>query len=200
MVTNDRKIFERALIFQDSSAIAYFGNQMEDFETEQFCGLEFRVSDITGAIMRAQLQKLDSILHDLRKNRDYIMENLAGKYRFLKYNDKDGSAATNTCFWFDSGEEALAFKAFLAEKGYNGVRPIDTGKHVYANWTPIMQKNGASHPLMDPFKMEANKGLQHDYSPDMCPKSLDYMARMVYVGVNPDAQKDELDAFIRALS
>ena len=40
LLTDRKEIFERALIYQDSSAIAFFGNQMEGFENQAFCGNE----------------------------------------------------------------------------------------------------------------------------------------------------------------
>jgi len=200
LVTNNRQIFERGLIYHDSSAIAYFGNQLESIEEEQFCGSEFRVSDITGAILRAQLEKLDPILTDLHKNRDEVMSRLADKYTFAPSNDREGDCATTIPFRFDTAEEAIAFKAKSDEAGFAGTRPIDTGKHVYTNWTPVMNKRGAFHPLMDPYKMEANRELNHNYTMDMCRQTLDYLARTVYIGVSPNWNEERIDALVKALS
>ena len=194
LITDNRQIFERGLIYHDSSAIAYFGNQLETVESEQFCGTEFRVSEFTGAILREQLKKLDPILTDLHRNRDYLISKLSGKYTFLASNDTDGDCATTLAFWFDSEEEARAFQS-----KFGGTMPIDTGKHVYSNWTPVMNKRGAFNPAFDPFKMEANKDLNHNYSPDMCARSLGYLRRAVYIGVNPDATEAELDSFAASL-
>ena len=58
----------------------------------------------------------------------------------------------------------------------------------------MLEKRGAAHPLMDPFKMEANKDIIPNYTKDMCPKSLDYLSKVVYVEINPDWTKAELDA------
>ena len=71
--------------------------------------------------------------------------------------------------------------------------PIDTGKHVYTNWTQIMEKRGALHPAMDPYRMEANRGLQTDYAPDMCPATLDYLNRTAYVGIDPDWTEERIE-------
>lgn len=57
-----------------------------------------------------------------------------------------------------------------------------------------MEKRGAFNPLMDPFKMEANRDVVPDYKPDMCPKTLDYLSKVVYIGVRPDDDKATLDA------
>ena len=55
-----------------------------------------------------------------------------------------------------------------------------------------MEKRGALHPLMDPFKMEANRGRAMDYRPDMCPNTLDLLARTAYVSVSPDWSDEDI--------
>jgi len=69
LLTDNRDIFEKALIYQDSSAVAFFGNQMEGFETQGFCGNEYRSNELCAAVMNVQLGRLDGILTDLRKNK-----------------------------------------------------------------------------------------------------------------------------------
>ena len=56
-----------------------------------------------------------------------------------------------------------------------------------------MEKRGALHPLMDPFKMPANQGLQMDYTMDMCPGTLDLLARTAYIGIDPDLSAEQID-------
>ena len=61
---------------------------------------------------------------------------------------------------------------------------------------PVMEKRGALNPLMDPFKMEANKDIIPNYTNDMCKKSLDILSRTVLIGLNPDMTKEEIDKMI----
>ena len=56
-----------------------------------------------------------------------------------------------------------------------------------------MEKRGALHPAMDPFKMKENQGLQMDYTMDMCPNTLDYLSRTAYISINPDWTEEERD-------
>ena len=186
LVTDNRKIFERALIYHDSSAIAYFGNQLDAIETEPFCGTEFRVSEFTGALLREQLKKLDPLIADLRRARALVTEKLKGAYPILPTNDAEGGLPTTLAFLFPTEKEALALCDKARAAGCGLTIPINTGKHVYSNWTPILKQRGAFNPAFDPFKMEANRDLNHNYSADMCPKSLDYLSRAVYLGINPD--------------
>lgn len=180
LFTSDRTLYERALIYHDSSAIAYFGSQLDGVNEPQFCGSEFRVSEFTGAIIREQLKRLKGIIADLRKNKAILADAVKDKFELAPSHDIAGDCGTTLPFRFGSEKEARAFAGKVG-----GTLPIDTGKHVYSNWTPIMEKRGALHPLMDPFKMEANKGLNCDYSLDMCPATLDLLSRTVYIGVSP---------------
>ncbi len=190
LLTNDRKIFERALIYQDSSGVAFFGDQMQGFSTEGFCGQEFRANELCAAVMNVQLDRLDGILFDLRKNKKYVMDALADVAKFIPSNDIEGDCGTTLAFQFETEEKA---RAFATSEGVGGFLPIDTGKHIYKHWEPVMQKRGAFHPLMDPFKMEANKDIVPDYHADMCPETLKKLARVVYVMVKPDDSKEVLD-------
>ena len=196
LLTDDHTIFERALIYHDSSAVAYFGNQLEDVETNLFCGSEFRTNEISSAILRIQMQRLDGILADLRRNKAAMMQALGDVCTFIPSHDIEGDCGTTLAIRFETAEAAAAFSK---ADGIGGTVPINTGKHVYCNWTPIMNKVGALHPLMDPFKMEANRDIVPDYRADMCPRTLDLLARTVYISVNPDWTAEELQAKIEAI-
>ncbi len=196
LLTDKREWFEKAIIYQDSSAVAFFGDQMQGFSTEGFCGNEYRSNELCAAVLNVQLSRLDGIVADLRKNKKYIMENLKNICEFIPSNDIDGDCGTTLAFKFETEEKA---RRFASQTGINGMLPIDTGKHVYKHWTPIIEKRGAFHPLMDPFKMEANKNIVPNYSEDMCPKTLDKLSKVVYMDVNPDDNKTELDKKIELI-
>ena len=62
-----------------------------------------------------------------------------------------------------------------------------------------MEKRGAFNPLMDPFRMEANKDVVPKYCHDMCPKTLERLSKVVYLGVFPDDTKEILDGRIAVI-
>lgn len=196
LLTDNRDIFERALIYHDSSAVAFFGDQMQGFSAEGFCGNEYRSNEICAAVLNVQLSRLDSILSDLRKSKKYIMENLRGICECIPSNDIEGDCATTLALQFESEQDA---RRFAAVDGINGTLPIDTGKHVYKHWNVIMEKRGAYNPLMDPFKMEANKDIVPDYNADMCPETLDKLSKVVYIAINPDDNIEQLDKKIELI-
>lgn len=194
LVTNNRRIYERALIYHDASAVAFFGDQLDGISEPLFGGTEFRISDITGAILREQLKKLPGIIADLHKNKFALIDALKNKALVAPSHDSDGDCATTLALRFETAEECNEFAKKCEENRLSIIIPINTGKHIYTNWTQIMEKRGAHHPALDPFKMEANKDLQHDYSMDMCPKTLDLLARTAYISINPDWSTDEVNS------
>ncbi len=187
LLTDNKEIFEKALIYHDSSAVAYFGDQMRDFSTEPFCGREYRVGEVTSAILRQQFKKLDGIVADLRKNKALLKEALGEGFDYPPCNDDDGDSAIAITFRFDTVEKCKDF----ADK-VGAVIPGFTGKHVYNDWKPILEKRGAAHPLMDPFKMECNKNVE--YSEDMCQKSLEIMKRCAHIFMDSDWTEDDINA------
>ena len=194
LLTDSKEIFERALIYHDSSAVAFFGNQMDGFVTEPFCGNEYRSNELCAAVLNIQLDRLDTILADLRKNKRYMMDSLKGVCNFIPSNDTEGDCGTTLAIQFESEKAARAFAESVED--VKCTLPIDTGKHVYRHWTPIMEKKGALNPLMDPFKMAANRDIVPDYREDMCPATLSRLAKVVYISVNPDHSKETLDDMV----
>lgn len=196
ILTDNRKIFEAALIHQDSSGIAFFGEQMVDFSTEAFCGDEYRSNELCAAVLNVQLGRMDTTLAGLRKNKKYIMDGIKDLCKFAPSNDIEGDCGLVIPVLFDTEAEARKFADY---EGVGGYLPIDTGRHVYTHWTPILEKRGAFHPLMDPFKMEANKDIIPDYHKDMCPQTLDILSRVVYYTINPGSKQESLDKKIAVL-
>ncbi len=196
LVTDDATLFERALIYHDSSAVAFFGDQMAGFSEVGFCGDEYRSNELCAAMLNVQIDRLDSILSDLRRNKRYMMNALDGVATVIPSHDIEGDCGTTLALRFESEETA---RRFATADGVGGVLPIDTGRHIYTHWTPILEMRGALHPLMDPFKMEANRDIIPAYRADMCPQTLDLLSRTVYIAVDPNADTAALDTKLAAL-
>lgn len=194
MLTNNKEIFEKSLIYHDSCAVAYFGDQMQNFSTEVFCGSEYRTNEITSAILRVQLTRLEGILSDLRKNKKLLMDALSGYYNFVPSNDPEGECSSAITFKFDSAEEAKE----IAKKVGGLSIPAYVDKHVYCYWDAIFAKRGAAHPLMNPFNMEANKNAPK-FTKDMCQKSIDILACSAHLDISPDWTQEDIDRIAKNL-
>ena len=183
LVTNDLTLYERALVYSDSGAS--FRPYAKELSISPFLGYQFRPSEIQAAILRMQLQRLEGMLADLRRIKARIMAELKGKHgiRFIPSHDLQGDCGVVVGFQFDSNARAVAF---AQAEGVGGWLPIETGKHVYSNWEPILQKRVGHHPDMNPFNHPKNRGLRTEYSSGMCPKTTDILSRTVFVSPHPD--------------
>ena len=183
LVTNNRIIYERALVYHDSGA--NFRSYANELSEPVFLGPQLRASEIMGAILRVQLKRLEGILADLRHIRKTFEAELDGVsgLRFAPNNDLEGDCGVVAAFQFDTQDAA---KAFAAAPGVGGWLPIYSDKHVYTNWTPVWEKRVGHRPDVNPYNHPRNQGLGTDYAPDMCPRTLDILARTVFISLHPD--------------
>jgi dTDP-4-amino-4,6-dideoxygalactose transaminase len=179
VLTNSRDIFERALIYHDGGAT--FRSHAGEIQVPFFAGSNFRISEIQGAILFQQLKRLDGILARLRARRLAMQETLGESklFRIAPDHCVEGNCGSNIILTFEGPQQAKAFVEQHKAACWMH-RPIDSGRHVYSNWKPILEKRGSHHPKLNPFNF-ARRTIQ--YSPDMCPATLDILARTVAVSV-----------------
>lgn len=196
MVTDDVEVYRRALMFHDLGTP--FRAHAESIEIPVFAGLNFRMNEVLSAILRVQLTRLDGILEALRREKRILMSELDGvsAFRFNPVHDLEGDCATTLALLFDSKDEARAFLAAMKEEGVALGSPIDSGHHLYVNWKTILEKRGAHHPGRDPYKL---CGYDVPYSKDMCPRTLEFLARTVYISTAVDRSDADLMALIKTV-
>ena len=189
LLTNDDTLYQRALIYHDASAIAFFGDQLKDVTEPQFCGSELRTNEVSAAILHQQLLKLDGILTDLRRNKRALTEKIAPYCKIGRSNDIEGDCGVTLPVVLE--DEASA-RAFCAKADCGAYLPIDTGKHIYDHWTAVLETRGAFHPAMDPFKFKENAGHIPDYKNEVYPNTLRLLACTAFIPVNPDWTEEEI--------
>lgn len=176
VITNDERLFERAFMQHDGGCQLWA--QVQDMKEDAYAGNNFRNNEINASILRVQLKRLPGIISRLNHAKQRFHEGLikSDKIWLAPCNDLAGDCGVQTTLTTAS---ASITKRFLSEiqEHIETFSPIDTGRHVYSNWQPLMNKKGAHHPLMDPFLMPANQGAQMDYTPQMLPQTLDILSR-----------------------
>lgn len=194
LVTNDRIIYEKGSIFHDSGTA--FRPYAGEFSIPIFLGLQFRASEIMGAIMRVQLKRLDKILNDLRKNKRRIMEELknVSGIEFAPSNDIEGDCGVMIPFRFE--DENIAKKFAEISGGY---RPIDSRKHVWFDWKPVIEKRIWHKDRLNPYNFPENKNLRHTYTKEMYPKSIENLSKTVLISVNPDWKEKDIKEIVKRL-
>ena len=197
-VTNDEAIFQRGSVASD--CCSFYWNPQEHRPEAQFAGLNFRATEFSGAILNAQLERIDGMLGVMRGHKQVLLKagEAAGLSK-IKDNSPNYGCGTTIGFNFPTEEEARAFSGRLKERKVGNFLPMDTGRHVYTRWDPIMRKQGAHHPALDPFKLKENQGCNMDYTEDMCQDSLDILNRTVLIGMHPDNTAQRVEAMVKAL-
>ena len=188
VVTNDDRTYERSLMYHDAGSFTrnYASSVKEPF----FPGVNYRVSEVQGAIMGEQLKRLDGILAKLQERRKIMVDIFAGTNKFKVAEHNAEADAVGLAIIFDSQKEAQAFN----KKHKTGLL-IETGRHVYTNWEPLLEQR-SFHPKMNPFNWTQRKVV---YTRDMCKPTLDILARAMNIGTPYNLNLKDVKAFAKKL-
>ena len=183
VMTSDRTIADRARIYHDAGIA--FRTELKDSAVLPFAGVNYRMEEIRAALLRVQLGRLDGILSALRSRYRRLRDELlrTPDVTLAPVHDVDGVCGSNLFIRTHSRAESLAFAQAAKERRLPVMLPLDSGKHVYSNWDPLMQRRAAHHPLLDPLHA-TEAGRAQKYTPDMLPVTLEHLARTVNVAIN----------------
>jgi len=189
VTTDDEVVYQRALIHHDGGAA--FRQHARSLRVRPWTGSNFRLNEILGAILRVQLGRLEAILSALRREKRMMVEELGevAGLRLSPMHDPEGDCGTHVALLCESEGEARRVLRAAEEAGLGGFIPLDTGIHVYSNWEPILEKRGAHHPRVDPFALAEGPV---EYSRDMCPRTLEIVARTVCLTTSVRRSEEEL--------
>ncbi len=154
-----------------------------------------RASEFEGAILNAQLDRLDGMIRAMRRQKRRILAATADTgLEPIPANSPDWECGSHVMYRLPTAAAADRF-AKLA----GGTVTLRTGRHVYTEWDQILQHRGGHHPAMNPFRFRANRGCRMRYTRDMCRASLAILGRTVYVQTHPDRGADEVAALIERI-
>ena len=134
-------------------------------EEKPFAGNGARASELMGAMLNVQLDRLDG--HDRRDARreearsspaPRALGNLG--LRPAPMNSPDDDCAAQVMYTLPSAEAAKRFVEI-----FPSVIAGKTGRHTYTEWDQVLIGAGAAHPAMNPYLMPANAECRRTYSP-----------------------------------
>src|SRR5580692_6395175 len=195
VAVNDDKLAERARCAIDP---CHFYWQGRNDAVKPFSGNGARASELMGAMLNVQLDRLDGMIEAMRRERRTIL----GATRALgnlgleqtRMNSGDHDCATQVMYSLPSAEAAKRFVSLCPS-----VIIGKTGRHTYTEWDQVLMGAGAAHPAMNPFNMPANAECRKTYSKDMCSKSLEILDRTILVPTHPDHTEAEIADLIHNL-
>ncbi len=158
-----------------------------------------RASELMGAVLNVQLDRIEGMISAMRRERDAILEGTKALDNLglgtAPLNSPDSDCATYAFYALPSAEAAAAFS-----KLFPSVVVGKTGRHNYTEWDQVLMGAGAAHPAMNPYNMPANAECRKEYSKDMCAASLDILNRTVMVPTNPLHSEREIEDIIHNIS
>jgi 8-amino-3,8-dideoxy-alpha-D-manno-octulosonate transaminase len=147
----------------------------------KFAGYNFRASELTGAMARVQLGRLDGLLERMRANHARLSAQVGGLpgLELRRGNDENGDAGIALIAFAENAAraadavDALNAEGVLAMQIYS---PAVPDLHVYPFWAPVLaalETAGAD-------------------APD-CAQTLELLARSIHVDVSPLCDEQDLD-------
>src|SRR5437762_3917635 len=160
VVTRNDAVRERAFVMHDASAY-YDGIP---FQAPIFAGLQFRINEISAAILRVQLTRLPKILDRLRDNRRRLLAALAPLAGVAEapLRDEEGTCGSTVALLFDDPDACVRAQSAMVDVGEVAwsYRGIALG-HSFFEWDLLHERRGGHHPGRNPL-LEADLVQQAD--------------------------------------
>ncbi len=179
--TDDQKVADRARCAIDP---CHFYWQGRDDQQKPFAGNGARASELMGAMLNVQLDRLPGMIEAMRAEKKRILAGTAQLGNLglqpSPMNSPDHDCAAQVMYLLPNAADAErfvdVFPCVIAGK---------TGRHNYTEWDQILIGEGAAHPAMNPYAMPANQACRRSYAKDMCQRSLEILDRTIMVPTHP---------------
>ena len=189
---NDDAVAERARCAIDPCHFYWHGR---NDAVKPFAGNGARASELMGAMLNVQLDRLDGMIAAMRAEKKAILAGTASLdnlgLRAAPMNSPAHDCATQVMFTLPSADAANRFVQI-----FPSVIAGKTGRHTYTEWDQVLMGAGAAHPAMNPYLMPENAECRRTYSRDMCARSLEILNRTVMVPTHPHHSRQDIDDII----
>ncbi|WP_167859796.1 DegT/DnrJ/EryC1/StrS family aminotransferase [Paenibacillus cymbidii] len=185
LLTRSPEWMERAVRYHDQGMFrdrALYGIDSSD-ETNAFVGQNFRMSELSGAVLLKQWEKLGGMLAVMRRHYERIEAELVAAIPSLRLRtivDREGNGCSNLGIVCPDAAFAAAFNRALQAENINTYL-LYNGKPVYCTPQILRQRTADkdSFPFCYPFRHPVV------YTEDMCPTASDLLARTVFLPISP---------------
>jgi 8-amino-3,8-dideoxy-alpha-D-manno-octulosonate transaminase len=195
LATNSDLFYTRAQAYHDVAACWRKDRfAPPEFEGEIFFGVNFRMSELTGAVALAQFRKLDAILSLMRRNKKLIKDRIRDikGLEFREMTDEAGDTAICIVLYLPKPEQVVQFVAALHAEGVEAGGIYNKGVpdwHMYPHWKMLIEKMMPTKKGC-PFNCPVSEPVP-DYKPDACPNTMAWLGRSVHMDIPPQmTEKD----------
>ncbi len=194
VVTNDPELFERAVRFHDVSALRknWLGGGM----LAGFASCNFRMNEFTGAVLKAQVQKLPTICKGLRTSARKVREGIADLpgLKLRKTHDEDGDLGITVYLDHGTRRQHDQFLRALRAEGFSARGP---GGSVILPANERVEKKATIHPDWPSFTSPQGKAIR--YGKETCPRTIDILGRHGGVDMGPKFTDEDTQDIVTAI-
>lgn len=197
VVTSDPKLFERAFRFHDFGALhSPYTEALGGGLLAAFAACNFRMNEFTGAVLRGQLQKLETICGGLRANARKVRQAIADLpgIKFRKSPDLEGELGVGV--FLDWGNQERRDK-FLQAMSAEGISASAPGGSVILPIAQRIEKKSTVHPAWPSFQSPRGKAIQ--YGRECCPRTIEILNRAGGVIMDPKFNEEDVRDIAKAI-
>jgi dTDP-4-amino-4,6-dideoxygalactose transaminase len=182
MITDREDVYAKAIEVHDCAGPVRDGGPPPTFP-----GWNFRASELTGAVARVQLTRLDGLLERMRENHERLAASAARLpgLTLRRSNDPAGDAGIALIAYAETPSLAAAAAEALRAEGVPAMQLYSPGfvdLHVYPYWRPVLDR------------IRAAGGPEPE-----CAGTLDLLGRAVHIDVPPQLDEYDLEEYELAL-
>jgi 8-amino-3,8-dideoxy-alpha-D-manno-octulosonate transaminase len=197
VVTNDPKLFERAVRFHDVGSIrSPYAEEFKGGLLAGFAACNFRMNEFTGAVLKAQAQKLETICSRLRANARKVREAIADVpgLKLRKSYDPDGDLGSVIFLDLGTRKRRERFQRAMAAENVPVHGP---GGSVILPADSRIEKKSTLHPDWPSFQTPQGKAIR--YGAESCPRTIDILGRAAGVMMDPNFSEQDVSDVIKAI-
>jgi 8-amino-3,8-dideoxy-alpha-D-manno-octulosonate transaminase len=199
VVTNDSVLFERASRFHDLGQLRPQLEKQLDAakKTAVFAGSNSRMSEFTGAVLVAQLRKLNTVVGALRANGRRVYEGIRGlpNVRLRRLPDPDGELAQRVYLQFPSKQ--LRDRYITAMKAENVPASPPEGS-VILPIDRMVENKVTVHPAWPSFTTPRGRAIR--YGVEACPRTIEIFDRFAGVSLDPKFTEQDTEDIAAAIN
>ena len=188
VTTDDEWLYTRAQSWHDTAACwrpDRFGSERR--EGELFCGENYRMSELQGAVALAQIRRAGKFLAGYRRCQARVRKalRLPDGVRERRIPDPEGDTGISIALFLPDAQKAKWAVGAMKAEGVPAGSIYDASIkdwHIYACWEHVLEMKSVARDGM-PWSGVPRSELPH-YAKDMCPQCLDYLSRAVVIDMH----------------
>lgn len=195
-VTNDPDLARRMRLFSDKG-----WPRDTNERTHLFLGLNYRMTELQGAVALAQLGKLDGIIASRQQIVNHIQEEVGSLPGLNLQSLPEHATSVHWLFPInvDTSKLTVDVAGFSKAMGAEGVG-VGAGYVRPLYFTPMLAEGNTYGDSHFPFGSEYSTRQFTDYRAGLCPVAESMQASMVTLGINENQTNDDANDIVTALT